>query len=338
MLINPALPRHKRTEPNENQHLLVSFPRNLSNVWSGTSATVGPQIPAPHRLSLDALQRAFGPFECVTFAYLAWIETILLLFHKNVVHAPRMLLLHLAIAISIIFLVRASLASPNPILQFSRHWYPPLLYIFFFEELQGLVHIMFRGWYDSWLIRFDFDLAGVHPSIWLAQFANPTLNDVMQFAYMTYFLFLVILPAFLYAKKDLISFWTVMTATAIAHYSVYVIAILLPVESPFFSLRSLNSTPLTGGPFTATINLIEHYGRVHGAAFPSAHVAGSTVAILAAHRYKPWLFWIFLPFFLTMCVATVYGRYHYVADVIAGVAVGLFGWAAGSSLLRRRNA
>jgi len=262
----------------------------------------------------------------------------LLLFRKNIAHAPRMILIHLAIGISIILLARASLASPNPIFQLARHWYPLLLYIFFFEELQGLVHIIFPGWYDSWLIQFDFNLAGVHPSVWLAQFANPTLNDVMQFAYMTYFPFLVILPALLYAEKDLISFWTVMTATAVAHYSVYVIAVFLPVESPFFSLRSLNSAPLTGGPFTATINLIEHYGRVHGAAFPSAHVAGSTVAILAARRYKPWLFWITLPFFLAMCVATVYGRYHYVADVIAGAAVGIFGWAAGNSLLQKRNA
>ena len=57
-------------------------------------------------------------------------------------------------------------------------------------------------------------------------------------------------------------------------------------------------------------------------------------AILAARRYKPRLFWICLPFFLAMCVATVYGRYHYVADVIAGVAVGAIGWTAGETLMR----
>ncbi len=36
-----------------------------------------------------------------------------------------------------------------------------------------------------------------------------------------------------------------------------------------------------------------------------------------------------------MCVATVYGRYHYVADVIAGIAVGSIGWAAGQRLMRK---
>jgi hypothetical protein len=43
---------------------------------------------------------------------------------------------------------------------------------------------------------------------------------------------------------------------------------------------------LNGGFSTALIEAIERYGRVHGAAFPSAHVAGSMVAILCAWRYR----------------------------------------------------
>ena len=277
----------------------------------------------------------FTPFEWVTFAYLAWIELILALSHRNVEHASRYLALHFAIVLCIVLLVGTTAQSRNSVLGFARHWYPLPLYIFFFEELQSLVHIFFPGWFDRWLIQFDFNLAGVHPAAWLAQFANPALNDVMQFAYMTYFPFLVILPALLYFEKNFTAFWTVMTATAIAHYTVYAVAVLFPVESPYFSLAALHLAPLTGGPFTATIELIEHFGRVHGAAFPSAHVAGSMVAILAARRYKPWLFWICLPLFVAMCAATVYGRYHYVADVIAGIAVGAIGWTAGERLLQR---
>jgi membrane-associated phospholipid phosphatase len=83
------------------------------------------------------------------------------------------------------------------------------------------------------------------------------------------------------------------------------------------------------------IEFIERFGRVHGAAFPSAHVAGSMVAILTSWRYRRWLFWVCLPFFVSMCVATVYGRYHYVADVLAGLAVGALGFAVGTCLMRR---
>jgi phosphoserine phosphatase/membrane-associated phospholipid phosphatase len=287
---------------------------------------------------LDTVLRANGAFEWVTFVYLTWLVGIFAVCHRGIVHAPRYLVIHLAVALVILCLATAAAHSQNKIVRFARQWYPLPLYIFFFEELEGLVHAIYPGWFDRWLIQFDLDLAGIHPSLWLARFSSPGLNDFMQFAYMTYFLYLVILPAILFVHRERIAFWTVMVSTAIAHYSVYVIAVLLPVESPYYSLASLQTKPLAGGYCTSLINLIEHFGRVHGAAFPSAHVAGSTVAILASWRYRRWLFWVCLPFFVSMCVATVYGRYHYVADVLAGLAVGTIGFLVGDSLMHFRGA
>ncbi len=223
-------------------------------------------------------------------------------------------------------------------MRFARHWYPLPLYIFLFEELNALVHAIFPFWLDRYFIVFDHALTGVNPSVWLAQFASPALNDFMQFSYMTYFLYLVILPALLYAAKERRAFWEVMVSTAVAHYTVYFISVLMPVESPHFSLASIETVRLSGGFCTHVINWLESYALVRGAAFPSAHVAGSTVAILASWRYRRWLFWICLPFFLCMCVATVYGRYHYVVDVLAGLATGVWGFHAGQWLMERRGA
>jgi membrane-associated phospholipid phosphatase len=281
---------------------------------------------------------ACGAFEWVTFGYLGWMFGLLAVFHHNIPHAGRYFAGHCAIAVGIAWLAWVAMRSGNRLLQFARHWYPLALYIFFFEELQGLVHAIFPRWFDRWLILFDYNFGGVHPAAWLSQFANPGLNDFMQLSYITYFLYLVILPGILYAQGKRLAFWTVMVATAIAHYSVYVIAVLFPVESPYFALASLNLRPLEGGAFTSVIELIERFGRVHGGAFPSAHVAGSMVALLAARRYKRWLFWICLPFFLSMCVATVYGRYHYIADVLAGIVVGAIGWVAGQWIMERKGA
>ena len=272
---------------------------------------------------------ACGAFEWMTFVYLGWMLVLLCLCHRNVAHVGRYFAMHCAIAVGILWLAWAAARSENRAVRFARHWYALAAYIFFFEELQGLVHTIFPGWFDRWLVLFDYNFAGVHPAAWLSRFATPGLNDFMQFSYMTYFLYLVILPGILYAQGRRAEFWTVMVGTAIAHYSVYVMAVLFPVESPYFALASLHLPPLAGGAFTAAIEFIERFGRVHGAAFPSAHVAGSMVALLAARRYRPWLFWICLPFFLSMCVATVYGRYHYIADVLAGIVVGAMGWVMG---------
>ena len=314
----------------------AEIPSERAIAWDAADS----DLAQPHTVSrwFDEIREACGAFEWVTLAYFAWLEAIVLAFHRNIPHAERYFALHLLLAAGVVCLAACAAQSRSELVRFARHWYPLPLYIFFFEELQGLVHAIFPGWFDRWLIAFDYALTGVNPSVWLARFASPALNDFMQFAYMTYFLNLVILPAILYARRERLAFWTVMASTAIANYSIYIIAILLPIESPYYSLASLQGQPLRGGYCTALIGLIERFGRVHGAAFPSAHVAGSMVAVLAAWRYRRWLFWVSLPPFLCMCVATVYGRYHYVADVLAGLAVGAAGFALGSRLTRNRAA
>jgi membrane-associated phospholipid phosphatase len=314
----------------------------LAGYFSGLAlgkASIGSRAAQRLTGALDEARRACGAFEWVTLGYLAWVKLVILAFHKNLSHPAAYFIANAAVAVAIVALAISAVRRPGSrLLQFVRHWYPLPLYIGLFEELNGLVHAIFPGWLDGWFIAFDHALTSVHPSVWLSQFASPSLNDFMQFAYMTYFLYLVMLPALLYAKNDRHAFWTVMVSTAMAHYTVYFISVLLPVESPHYSLAALDSVRLTGGFSTHLMGLIERFGRVHGAAFPSAHVAGSMVAILASWRYRRWLFWVCLPFFICMCVATVYGRYHYVADVLAGLLTGLWGFCAGQWLIARPGA
>jgi membrane-associated phospholipid phosphatase len=45
-----------------------------------------------------------------------------------------------------------------------------------------------------------------------------------------------------------------------------------------------------------------------------------------------------LPLVACMCVSTVYGRYHYMVDVFAGLTTGTLGYLIGSRLMRGRLA
>jgi membrane-associated phospholipid phosphatase len=290
------------------------------------------------RCWLIQIQHACGAFEWLTLGYLSLLNTLILVFHGNLPHAWQYIFIHQSLAASILALAWAAARGRNEYLRFARHWYPLALYVFLFEELGRLVHLVFQGWFDRWMIQFDYALVGVHPSVWLAHFASPALNDFMQAAYMTYFAYLIVLPAALYARGERKAFWEVMTSTAAAQYAIYLISVLLPIESPYYSLAALQHVSLSGGFSTSLINWIERYGRVHGAAFPSAHVAGSMVAMMASWRYRRRLFWVCLPFFASMMVATVYGRYHYIADVLAGLATGALGFAAGHRLMKRPHA
>jgi membrane-associated phospholipid phosphatase len=301
----------------------------------------------------------YGPFEWVAVGYLALSSALILIFAANLAHPLRLLSVQALVALLIVALCRAEANVWTPtwtpsiesfgsnrngaraltrrFWHFSRHWYPHLFFLFCFEELGALVHLVSPRWQDAKLIAFDHWLTGVHPAIWLEQFATPARNEFMQCSYLTYFVYLLVLGGILYYREDWHGYWSVMTYSAVAYVVGYVIAIFLPIQSPWFAMAGAWHGELHGGPCTAAINFIEHYGRVRGAAFPSEHVAGSFAALWGAWRHRRWLFWVMLPLVLCMCVSTVWGRYHYVADIFAGMVTGTLGFVIGKWLMKGKK-
>jgi membrane-associated phospholipid phosphatase len=298
---------------------------------------------------IAAAWRACGAFEWVALGYLSLSAVLIAALHAHLAH-PLLLVSAQACAAAAILTLCGSFSKAEAraeilgetrasrSLHFWRHWYPHLFFLFCFEEMGRLVHLVYPGWHDAKLIAFDQWLTGVNPPLWLERFAQPTLNEFMQFAYFTYFLYLLILGGILYYRRDFRSYWAVMTYSAVGYALGYVIAVLFPVQSPWFTLAGMWHGELSGGPFTAAINLIETCGRVHGAAFPSQHVAGAIAALWGAWRHRRWLFWVFLTIVGSMCVSTVYVRNHYVADVLGGLITGSLGYWLGKKLVNAPNA
>lgn len=286
-----------------------------------------------------------GVFEWVALGYLGLSTVLIALFAENLVHPGRLAATQALVAAMILSLCRAggrsaelarqSEAFSSKFWYFWRHWYPHLFFLFCFEQMSRLVHLVNPRWQDAKLLGFDRWLTGVTPSLWFEHLAYPALTEFMEFSYFTYFVYLLILGGVLYSQRDKEEYWAVMSYSAIGYVFGYVTAMLFPVQSPWFTLAGHWHSELTGGPFTALIHLIEKYGRVHGAAFPSQHVAGAMAALWGAWRHRRWLFWTFLPFVVSMCISTVYVRNHYVADVLGGLLTGTLGYFLGRSLVER---
>src|SRR5216683_3554604 len=155
---------------------------------------------------LAASAAAYGPFEWVALGYLAVTSALIVIFATNLAHPLRLLSVQALVALLIVALCQAEANVWSPIAtspiaggertatigcpalaqrfwHFWRHWYPHLFFLFCFEELGALVHLVSRRWQDAKLIAFDHWLTGVHPAIWLEQFATPGRNEFMQFAY-----------------------------------------------------------------------------------------------------------------------------------------------------------
>ena len=71
--------------------------------------------------------------------------------------------------------------------------------------------------------------------------------------------------------------------------------------------------------------MLGNYG-IHTSVFPSAHVAGAFAAAFGAFRALPerrWVSRFLLVIASLIAIATVYGRYHYLVDALAGLLVAL---------------
>jgi membrane-associated phospholipid phosphatase len=79
--------------------------------------------------------------------------------------------------------------------------------------------------------------------------------------------------------------------------------------------------------------IVNGYG-IHSSVFPSAHVSSAFSAGWALLFYLPErkrFGWAMLIYAISVAVATVYGRYHYGVDVLAGLGVSVL--AAGITRL-----
>ncbi len=102
----------------------------------------------------------------------------------------------------------------------------------------------------------------------------------------------------------------------------YLFFILLPVDSPYYLSQRLGP-PLSGHYFFDLVQQMSARGGARGGAFPSAHASGAVVLSLVAWRHQRRLAYLLVPITAGVLIATVYGRFHYVLDTLAGAGLAI---------------
>jgi membrane-associated phospholipid phosphatase len=198
-----------------------------------------------------------------------------------------------------------------------------------FEGLGPLIRAVSPVDRDSWLVAFDRALFGAAPSVLLARFATPLLSDVLTVCYALYYFHPIVLGALVYSddrkagaegtSREFRRFAFVIVTVFYVSYAGY---FALPAVGPRFTVP--HAAPLPRGAVSQTIdstlNFLERNKRD---CFPSGHTMVVTAVLMEAARRSRRTFLGFLPFAIGLVTATIYGRYHYAADVIAGLALTL---------------
>lgn len=187
-----------------------------------------------------------------------------------------------------------------------------------FTELHYLVHTVHPIDYDVILIKIDYFLFGVNPTVWLEKYSYPLITEILQLVYTTFYFIPIILAVLLAKREAELDFY--MFNMIFCFYLSYVCYFIFPAIGPRFTLDHLQSFPLQGIWIMQDIQIVlNKLENIQRDAFPSGHTAITVLTLIYAFKYHKRYFKILLPVTILMVISTVYLRYHYVIDVIAGL-------------------
>jgi membrane-associated phospholipid phosphatase len=295
-------------------------------------------------MTLRRLLAPLTPPDLVTVGFLSILASLNLLFHSRVELWFLLAPANLLVIVFIVLLAHVAEAKKTPLLINLHRWYlyPNILLIF--KQLYLLVHPIHPVDYDNLLIAIDRWMFGVDPTAWLMQFSHPILTEVLQIAYSSYYLLFIILGAQVYRHHSRKEFDNVALLVVYGFYLSYLGYFLVPAVGPRFTLHEFHliDQELPGLWFTEALRAFVNWGEsvptghpnaidvVQRDVFPSGHTQMSFVVVYCAFHYRIGARWVLALLVVLLVIGTVYLRYHYVIDVIAGAAFFLFtiwsGW------------
>jgi membrane-associated phospholipid phosphatase len=194
-----------------------------------------------------------------------------------------------------------------------------------FTQLGSLVPYVNPRRYERAL--FDLDLlvcGGVNPLEALERVAHPWLTEGLQWVYDFYYFIPVILGVAVVRRGQTIDLARMLFVMTLCIYVSYVGYYLVPAAGPNINHLGLyRFGSELRGVFMArelreTLAAIE---QIKQDCFPSGHTAVSIAALLLAYRFARDTVALLWPLVLALVFSTLYLRYHYVADVLAGIAL-----------------
>jgi 2-polyprenyl-3-methyl-5-hydroxy-6-metoxy-1,4-benzoquinol methylase/membrane-associated phospholipid phosphatase len=227
---------------------------------------------------------------------------------------------------------------PSRGVRFLHDWaFAPVAYLIYAEThwVTGPLHL---GWLaDDGLMAIDRALFGGNPIAWFARLSHPWLTEVAQVAYTLFYPLVVAVGVELYARRPKAQFQLFVFACASGFLTCYLGYLLVPAVGPRFTVYDFASIErdLPGVLFTPALRAFVNVGGLvptgvsreaalalaHRDVFPSGHTLMTLVAIWWSWRFGLRVRWGITAIGTILVFATIYLRYHYAIDVLAGAAV-----------------
>lgn len=183
--------------------------------------------------------------------------------------------------------------------------------------LRGAMPIINSGKIDLILQKIDQVLVRGNLSLKCQSFIHPLLTEFMSLCYLLFFLYVVLGLIFYFKNEELTKKFYV------GLFSIYGIGFLsytiFPALGPYLAMAEQFNIPLTEGYFFTNLNnFLIPIGTNYCDVFPSLHCSVSAYILFFDRIYAKKRYRCYFLFCLSIWVSTIYLRYHYFVDVIAG--------------------
>lgn len=243
--------------------------------------------------------------------------------------------LNLAVAGVLLLLGRFGHQDRSEFMAALRGWLPCVLIIAAYRESGLFLSPDPNHHLDYLFIRWDHVVLECHTFRSLVAFCSPWIERYMELAYLLTYPFIPAGFGAIYwagrksntgpydAAKRADRFWTTVLLAVLTSYALYPFFPLTPPRVLFHDLPGPAVEPLLR---QMNFWVLERYS-VQACIFPSGHVAGAVATALAVRADRPRLGVLFLIAAASIAASTVFGRYHYSADAVAGALVGVGAYA-----------
>lgn len=258
----------------------------------------------------------------IIVTYFAGAAALILAYYGRVPHAGWLILAHFA-GIALIAFYASHPDAPEALV--FRHWYP-LPFVASCYKVMSLIIPAVRGRdYDVALARIDYAIWGAHPSVWLERITFPWLTEILQLLYALFIPCVLAVAGLLWARRRYAEFRLYAIVISLGYLLSYLGYLAVPARGPRFLLNALQTHELSGLLlFEAVRRLLDVLESAHYDCFPSGHTALTMLAWWYSQWLSRGLFYLYSFYTLSIVFATVYLRYHYTVDILAGA---ILAWA-----------
>ena len=173
--------------------------------------------------------------------------------------------------------------------------------------------------FDAQMHAADLAILGVDPHVALEPLIRPWLSEWLAFAYTFYAAMFPLVIGAVFWRAGVAGLRETSFTLGLALLISYIGYALVPVSGPL--LHQQFATDLNLYILKTVKEALMDATRITWDCFPSMHTGATVILSALAFRHARGVFWVTLPMVLSIPFACVYLRYHYVVDVLAGLAL-----------------